>query len=112
MGDDQRQEKYMKSQAIYVGKRDYNREQRTTEDGEIIPALKGRQYIFCCADWAEDKEHVESIGKTRYETIEEKEVEAYEAKLPTVGGFCTVSIREVFDRQRQPDNLCKFVKIE
>lgn len=99
----------MWAQAIYVGKRPYNREQRTTEDGEVIPALKGRQYLFYSADWTAG-ENIDGMGKTRFETVEEEKVKEYETKLPKVGGFCTIAVRESF--RNESNNLCKFVIAE
>lgn len=96
----------MWAKAIYVGSRPYDRkEQVNSQTGEVIPALKGRQYLFYCADWYENGD-ISGLGRTRFETVAEKEVKNYEEQLPAVGGFCTVQIRESFGRDQ--NSVCKF----
>lgn len=93
--------------AMYVGKRPYDRKQSTNQEtGEVIPAKKGMQYLFYCADWTKDREEIGGLGRTRFETVDEKDVPDYEAGLPKVGGFCTVSVRESFGKDN--NSLCTF----
>ena len=84
--------------AIYVGSRPYNKkEQVNSQTGEVIPGLKGRQYLFYCSDWDENN-NISGLGRTRFETVTENEIENYQEKLPAIGGFCTVQIRESFGK--------------
>lgn len=96
----------MWAKAMYLGSRPYERQQKTNPDtGEVIPALKGRQFLFYCADWYENGD-IAGMGRTRFETVAEKDVENYVAELPKVGGMCTVSVRESF--RGDSNSLCKF----
>ena len=94
----------MKSMAMYVGVREYERKERVLEDGTRIEAASGVQYLFYCSDW--NGEEIEDMGRTRFQTVLNDDTEI--KGLPPLGGLCEVQIRENFGNRA--DNACTFLK--
>lgn len=100
----------MKSMAMYVGHRPYERQERILEDGTVIKAAKGVQYLFYCSEWYDGGE-IDDMGRTRFETVLEdsKDKNRDELEKLKIGTICEVQIRENFGTRA--DNACKFLKI-
>ena len=99
----------MKSMAMYVGFRPYERKERTLEDGTVIKATKGTQYLFYCSEWYDGGE-IDDMGRTRFETVlDENKGEDRAKELATMkpGTMCTVRIRENFGQRA--DNACTYI---
>ena len=104
----------MKSQAMYVGHRPYERQERILEDGTVIKAAKGVQYLFYCSEWYDGGE-IDDMGRTRFETVlDDSKDKTRDERLDKLadlelGMLCEVQIRENFGTRA--DNACKFLKI-
>ena len=100
----------MKSMAMYVGYRPYDRKAQTLQDGTVIKEAHGYQYMFYCSDWEENK--IDDMGRTRFVTytgdnLPDEMVDTLgDLKL---GQMCEVSIRENFGQRA--DNACRFIKV-
>ena len=97
----------MKSQAMYVGYRPYERKERILQDGTVIKAAKGVQYLFYCSEWYDGGE-IEDMGRTRFMTETEDREPNDKLRDLKLGDLCEVRIRENFGSAA--DNSCTFIR--
>lgn len=100
----------MKSMAMYVGYRNYDRKAQTFADGTVIKEAHGYQYLFYCSEW--NGNEIDDMGRTRFVTCTEDNLTPETVAMLEnlkLGQMCEVSIRENFGQRA--DNSCKLLKV-